>query len=573
MSRTLDSAVLALVRLLRAGFLFLLIGSYMVTTARATEADYVYKVAPGDTLIRLSAQLLVTPDDWPRLARHNRLSNPNYLVPGSDLRIPLAMLKFTPVTLTVLHVEGDVKVVRPSQTASTALSLGGTLGEGAQVITGKNGYATLKLRDDSLVRVQSASQVLVVRMRTYAGVDMLESVFRVINGRVESLVQKVRPGAYPSRQDIHTPLATMGVRGTEFRVTMDEQNKEARGEVLAGAVAVAGAGASSAEKRLNAGFGSVVDSAMRVSEPVALLAAPDVSRLPKLQERTLLRFPLGQPQGAKSYRAQLARDATFNSVLAEIVSVSPELRFTNIDDGNYFLRVRALDANRLEGRDATHAFTLKARPEPPLISTPAPKGKVRANAVEFTWAENTEAATYHLQLAQDAAFKTIRFEDKSVKGGQTTVASLPLGQYFWRVASLRRDGDRGPYGDVASFVLMAPPASPEPPQVGDGDVQFRWPGEPGQKFDFQLASDSKFSQIMLTRTLDLPAIGVPRPKPGTYFMRYRATDADGFVGPYSSAQTFSVIEYGCISDADSPSIAVVRPAVTWSRCGFTAPVR
>ena len=570
MNRPLDSVGMVPARLLRAGFLFLLIGSCMAATARAAESDYAYRVAAGDTLIGLSGQLLIAPEDWPKVARHNRLANPNYLVPGSDLRIPFSMLKFTPVTVSVAHVEGDVSVVT-GQAKPMVLTPGTTLGEGAQVITGKNGYATLKLRDDSLLRVQALTQVQVERMRLYAGVELLESVFKVINGRVESLVNKLRPRA--TRQDIQTPLATMGVRGTEFRVTMDEQNKEARGEVLEGTVAVAAAGASSAEKRLTAGFGSVVDATSRVSDPVALLAAPDISRLPKLQERTLLRFALAPQTGAKSYRAQLARDATFNSVVAEMVSASPELRFINIADGSYFLRVRALDAHRLEGRDAMHAFTLKARPEPPLISTPAPKGKVRANAVEFKWAENIEAATYHLQVAQEAAFKTISFEDKAIQGGQATVASLPLGQYFWRVASLRKDGDRGPYGDVASFVLMAPPAAPEPPQVGEGDVQFRWSGEPGQKFDFQLADDNKFSRIILTRSLEQPAITVPRPKPGTYFMRYRATDADGFVGPFSSAQTFRVIEYGCISDADSPSIAVTRPDVTWSRCGFSAPIR
>ena len=60
-----------------------------------------------------------------------------------------------------------------------------------------------------------------------------------------------------------------------------------------------------------------------------------------------------------------------------------------------------------------HAFTLKARPEPPLVSTPAAKGKVRTAEVEFKWSENAEAGTYHLQVARDAAFRDIAFEDKA----------------------------------------------------------------------------------------------------------------------------------------------------------------
>ncbi len=227
-------------------------------------------------------------------------------------------------------------------------------------------------------------------------------------------------------------------------------------------------------------------------------------------------------------------------MIAELVSVSPELRIANIADGAYFLRARAVDARGFEGHDATHAFTLKARPEPPLISAPAARGKVRASAVEFRWAENIEAATYHLQVAKDASFKALVHENTAIKGAQAVAPQLALGEYFWRVASLRRDGDRGPYGDAASFVLMAPPAHPEPPQIGDDDVKFRWAGEAGQQFSFQVAVDLQFAQPLLTRTLDKPEIAVPRPAPGIYFMRYRATDADGFVGPYSSVQKFTV---------------------------------
>jgi hypothetical protein len=35
---------------------------------------------------------------------------------------------------------------------------------------------------------------------------------------------------------------------------------------------------------------------------------------------------------------------------------------------------------------------------------------------------------------------------------------------------------------------------------------------------------------------------VPLPSHGTYYMRYRAIDPDGFVGPYIAAQRFQVPE-------------------------------
>ncbi len=531
--------------------------------AAATSEDYVYPVVKGDTLIGLTTRLLRSPADWPAVARHNRLRNPNVIPPGLQLRVPMTLLNSALVPVVVTHVEGDVKaVVKPGANA-TLVALGASLAEGAQVVTGKDGYVTLKLADGSTVRVQSGTQVEVERMRTYPGVGVLDSLFKLVGGRVESLVQKFRPEERKeTRHGVTTPVANLAVRGTEFRVTMDGQANETRGEVLAGAVAFAGEGASDS-KSVNAGFGSVVDARKNVAEPVALLAAPDTAPLPKLQERTLVRFRLPELAGARAYRAQVARDENFNVVVAEILSPSPELRITDMADGGYFLRVRGVDARGLEGRDATHAFTLKARPEPPSLSLPASRGKVRAAEVAFQWAENTEAAAYHLQVARDASFNTLVHENKAVKGPQAVVGKLALGEYHWRIASLRGNGDRGPYGDATRFTLFAPPAQPDPPQVGDGDIRFRWAGEPGQKFDFQLAADNRFAQPLVARTLEQPEIEVSRPAPGVYFMRYRATDPDGFVGPYTAPQTFTVpAPLPCLRDSAGRCVAATHGIVS-----------
>jgi hypothetical protein len=524
------------------------------------DRDYIYAIVKGDTLIGLSDRLLNSPRDWPAVARYNRLPNPNYLVPGAHLRVPLALLKTTLVVATVAQVQGDVKAVASAGAAPALVALGATLAEGARVTTGKDGYVTLKLQDGSTVRVQADSQVQVERQRTYPDVGILESVINVISGRLTSLVQKFRPEENKqTRHSVKTPLANLAVRGTEFRVTMDAQTREARGEVLAGAVAVGATDAVGGAKPVQAGFGTVVDASKTVSDPVALLAAPNVAQLAKVQERTILRFPLPAMDGARGYRAQLARDEAFDSVVTEIVSASPELRVTNVDDGNYFLRVRAIDKRGLEGRDATHAFMLKARPEPPLMTTPAPKGKVRATEVVFAWTENTEAASYHLQIARDAQFKSLVYENKALKGAQTGPVKLAPADYFWRVASLRKDNDRGPYGDTASFALLPPPAQPDPPVMGDGRIEFRWSAEPGQTFQFELANDKSFAKPLLSRTLDKPEFELPRPGPGTYFIRIRATDPDGFVGPYSSAQMFTIM--ACLADTSGRCVSTTHGIV------------
>ena len=525
--------------------------------------DYVYAVRPGDTVIGVGQRLLKVPAAWRDVAQYNRMVNPNRIYPAQQVRIPLDLLRATGASATFSSVDGDVKVSSGSSTSAPAspsvAALGASLAEGAQVTTGKDGYATLKLSDGSTVRVQAGSQVEVSRLRSYADVGILESVVKVITGRVESQVTKpAKDSPAQPRHSVSTRLANLGVRGTQFRVAMDAQTNETRSEVLEGAVAASADGAAGAEaagKRIGAGFGTVVDASKTVSDPIALLAAPETAKLAALMECPLLRFPLPPVTGAKAYRAQIARDKDFNAMVQDTVSPSAELRFVDVPDGNYVLRVRAIDPRGLEGKDATHEFRLKARPEPPLVSTPAPKGKVRSAEVELKWSDNPEAATYHVQVARDAGFKSVVHENKAAKATTAVVPNLTLGDYFWRVASLRKDGDRGPYGDVASFTLLAPPAQPEPPAVGDDGIAFRWAGEPGQKFEFQLADNAKFAQPLLTRSLDKPEFILPRPGPGTYYMRVRATDPEGFVGPYSSAQRFSLP--ACITDSNGRCLSTV----------------
>ena len=47
--------------------------------------------------------------------------------------------------------------------------------------------------------------------------------------------------------------------------------------------------------------------------------------------------------------------------------------------------------------------------------------------------------------------------------------------------------------------------------------------------------------MVMEKKLDKPEIAIDKPDgAGTYFMRFRATDPDGFVAPYGSAQSFEV---------------------------------
>jgi hypothetical protein len=490
----------------------------------AAEPAHLYTAVPGDTLIGLGRRFLVEPSRWPALARANALRDPDHIAAGTVLRIPLGLMRTEAVAAEVIGVVGQVQA-------------GQTVPEGGEVSTGADGHATLRLVDGTLLRLRPGSRLHLSESRRLRDAPGVRSGVRLEQGRVE-IEAAPAPAGRPGFK-IDTPQGVLAVRGTEFRVAADAAEAVTRGEVLGGTVVFTGRADGAAEP-VPSGYGAVIGAGGQVAPPVRLLQRPDTAALPALQERLLMRFALAPIVGAAAYRGQIARDASFDQVVADLTTATPELRFAELPDGDYVLRVRGIDAQGLEGEDADHRFRLKARPEPPLPSAPAPGAVIYGGRVEFAWAANPQAQGYRLQLGTEAGFAAPLRDLDELRSLSTVLEGLPPGRYQWRLASVRGGADRGPWGVPRSFELRPLPPQPKPPTVGDRSIGFSWEGAPGQTFEFQLARDAAFTRIVLERTLDTPGVELPLPGSGRFHMRLRARDADGFVGPYTTPQYFDV---------------------------------
>lgn len=513
----------------------------------AGEPAHLHTTVRGDTLIAVGKRFLVDAARWPELARVNGLRNPNRIATGATLRIPYRLMSSDPVPATLVSVVGAVHGAGQS-----AMKAGQQVAEGGEVSTGADGHVTIRLVDGTVLRLRPASRLQVSESRKLRDAAAVQSGARLERGRVE-VEAAPAPAGRPGFR-IHTPQGVLGVRGTEFRVAVDTDRGVTLGEVLGGVVAVQGhdgavqrleAGPDAV--RLDAGHGTVIGAAGQVAAPVRLLGVPDVSVLPALQERLLVRFPLKVMEGAAAYRGQVALDAGFEQVLADLTSPTPELRFAGLPDGDYVLRVRGIDASGLEGRDADFRFRLKARPEAPLPSAPAPKAVLFGNRVELAWAANAQAQHYRLRLSHEPDFKTVLRDLKDVRGLQAELDGLVPGTYHWQLASVRGDGDQGPWGAVRSFEIRPAPPTPSPPRIGDRSVNFSWEGLPGQTFEFQVAREPSFAEPLLVRQLDQPTIDLPLPGTGRFYVRLRARDPDGFVGPFTTPQHLDLPN--CLRDA------------------------
>lgn len=513
--------------------------------ASSSEPLLEFTVIKADTLIGLSREVLTEPGAWREVARLNRLADPNRILPGQVLLIPARLMRVTPVAAKLASRTGEVRLDDRAAAAGSAVAAGQT------VQTGPNGSAVIELADGSRLRLPPSSLAQVMTSQTLGARSAnpdpragdgssgwFSGALRVLRGSVEVFATKVLR-AKPL--DVVTPTAVVGVRGTGFRVGYDaEANGATRVEVVDGRVRFDPA-ARAPGVEVAAGYGSATDAAGSTPRVVKLLAPPDLAAVPARFERPLVHFAMPPDTGV--LRVQVAADAAFDRVVSDQrVEPGAEVRIAGLDDATWHLRGRRVDAQGLEGFDASRSFVLKARPEPPAHVAPRPDSKQTVGPVAFSWAPNVAATRARFQLSEDAAFTRLLQDRDGLADAALRTDIEAAGTYFWRLASLRPDGDQGPFGDPQRFELRP---LPEPPTGGlsaDGSaLAFAWGGRPQDRQQVQLARDLQFTQIVAESDLSSPEWNLPTPSPGgRYYFRYRSIEPDGFVSPYSSTLMIDV---------------------------------
>jgi hypothetical protein len=506
-------------------------------SAVASGAEWLYGVKAGDTLVGISADYLTNPNDWPKLQALNKVPNPKRLKPGSKLRLPVALLKREAAVAQVIYAQGTVTRT-PNNGPSQILSVDARLQVGDVIETGNDSSVSLRFVDGSRLLLTPNTRITLAEMVLFGKTGMAQIVLELHRGSIDSRVAKqVKPAA---RYEIKTRALNLAVRGTDFRANADDANQASRGEVLEGLVQADGARGK--RVALQSGFGTLAVLGEPPRDPLALPSAPDLSRVPGLIERLPLSFAFPANPGIERYRVQVFADRTFDRLLLDGVFNDNTAKWVDLPDGPYVLRVRGIDQNGLEGLNADREFVLKARPEPPFISAPLDGQKSYGPEAMLRWSASVSAQSYHVQVSETPDFSALLAD---VSGLVTTGHSVSLapGEYYWRIASVSAGQDRGPFSDVQGFIQRRIPESPqiEAPQISDKGMVFSWvAGDPGSRYQLQVARDPGFSQVMLDQVLTGNQAQIDRPQPGTYYLRMKTIDADGFAGPFGAAQKLEI---------------------------------
>lgn len=515
----------------------------LLACAAAQAQEWRYRVRPGDTLWDLGRAHLRADVPWERLQAHNGIDDPLALPPGSVLRFPVDWLRVRPAPATVLALQGEASV-HPAGAAHRAgpLQAGARVHAGSVVRTAADASLTLGFADGSRILLHGDGELRLDRLRAYGATGMADTRLHLVRGRTASSARPARGPA--SRFVVDTPGAMATVRGTVFRVAHRDARTHA--EVLEGRVHVGGGGQS---VLVPAGHGSVSGADGRPQPPTPLLPAPDLSQWPERMARIPVAVSWPAVAGAQRYRVQIAPDAEFTTLLVDLHTDAPSAQFAVPGDGRFHARIRAVDADGLEGHDANRAFDVAAQPAPPFALAPE-DGAAAGPRPRMRWAATGEAARYRLQLARDPAFATPLLDLDGLRRTELRVPEdLPPGDYHWRVAATGADGRDGPFGDARRFV--AGPATPGPgigedgvAREGDG-LQVSWPaGAPGQRYRFQLSRDADFARPELDTELDAHRIALPKLRAGTWYMRTALVDDDGHAHPFGPAQS---VRTGCLA--------------------------
>jgi hypothetical protein len=182
-------------------------------------------------------------------------------------------------------------------------------------------------------------------------------------------------------------------------------------------------------------------------------------------------------------------------------------------------------------------------------------------APQFTLQPVDGAAAYHVQVSTDHDAQNVIAESRSPTT-KLKVDGVRDGEYFMHVSAVDRSGLEGLVRTQAFSLRGRADAQPKQaaggaPYVDHSDnktVTLRWPAQPGQQYQIQVARDAGFSWLIYTSRVSTPEATLPRPDFGTYYARVQAVNVDGSTTAYSAVQPFVVTDHWVLNDGSQAKV-------------------
>jgi hypothetical protein len=317
-------------------------------------------------------------------------------------------------------------------------------------------------------------------------------------------------------------------------------------------------------------------------KPSAALRAPQLqSPRDDITVDAVPPFTWGAVARAAGYEFQMSADGAFRSSVFGRGRTSMATRntaatiTTALADGNYFWRVRAVNAKGDAGPWSKPRALHKSWTQTPTLQAPQADATINyPQPLVLSWSRVPRAFKYSLEVATDRSLGSpAPYFDKGIETSGTDFAvglALAPGRYFWAVTPLDADTHKGQRSPIGTFTVAWPSATAT--RVSDlnpddriYDPQFSWDAVPGAaRYEVEINGSDDFapgSKVCCsdptTGTSLSPAKVLPNNTGagGGYFWRVRAIDVDGNAGQWNMGPGFPKY-FNPTADASIPNLHV-----------------
>ena len=518
---------------------FLFLFSLPGVLAATTEMMVPFHVQKGTNLIRIARQYCRNPSDWKTIAAINRLADPYIIYADSTIKVPLSILRTKMVSARVISIKGAPLLVS-GQDTTRQLHKGDTVLPGQTVVTRDDEYVHLVYPDNKHSRIGPGSKMLLVYLMRLAD-NNLQAEFFLNRGRMTNAIERKLKANEHFRT--RTPMAITGIRGTEFRLKVEDAETNIV-ETLRGRVALSAAGK---EVIIGKGQGSMVKKGKPPEPPHALPPRPKIPELPAVYRMLPVVIPTPSRNNIRSMHLRVTTDRQgMNTLTEQTVAAGKKFSLSSLADGSYFLFLTATDQQGFESPPAGPAvLRIRTSPGAPIISSPESNRKFFTPTLKVRWLKSELADHYTLQLATDPDFTHLVDTRQTTKDFYVTPELKP-GKYFFRVQLTTDDGFATLFSVPVSWQIMARPKLAGldiAPGGQDGKTTLRWPAMADMAgYMIQIATDKEFNDLIVeddnlknpSYTIDSQLVN------GKYYVRIRSITKDGLQSPWTPPQVMTI---------------------------------
>ena len=490
----------------------------------------------GTSLIKLTRTYCIPGSDWRRLAEINNLKEPYIIYAGGSISFPDSMLMTEKVTAQIASVIGGVFRVA-SDGSLQQVKKGERILPGQTLVTEADGFAHLIFPDHKYIRISSNSKFTLTYLLRLVD-KSLKAEFFLERGNI-SLEVKEKLKKHETF-NTRTPVSVTGVRGTTFRVKMD--NNVNIVETLSGTVSLSSAGGS---VKIPAGMGTSVKEGERPETPKTLPPVPALPVMKRIYKLTPLRIPAPAVRDGATARMRVTSDVAGTATVWEgETRGGKDFLLSEFTDGIWYAFFSAVSSEDLEGApSAPVRFQLRTIPSAPILASRGGDGGVLfGDTLSLKWLSSQAAVKYRVQIARDAAFTDLLHDDV-VQKTDVLFTNLVPAKYSVRVAAVAADGFESLWSSIETVELKEIPSLQGGITPAGKGFLLKWlsPGEEA-RYDLQVASSKSFDLPLISAEgLEKPEYKVTQKlEPGTWLIRVRAVFPGDVKSPWSPVQEMKV---------------------------------